>query len=214
MNQAEDWAWRVQRLFERVEEGQAEERDLETLADWLLEQCLTVAYTLNTPAAEEIGVLAAEQLWQQILQGKLRWIPNAGLSGLLLYIRRHVGFVLRQVHTERSHHTERHLPLDEALLIPDETDLVAMIGEQLDWQTVLDALHEEMQSLSAQQQLVVELRLLGLQPREIAAHTGIPRTQVNVVLSQAYARLRQKLERRAQQQPALAEALRTLFNSM
>jgi len=90
-------------------------------------------------------------------------------------------------------------------------DITEMIAEQMDWETVLIALREELESLSAQQQLVIELRLAGLEPREIAQQTRIAREQVNVVLSQAYKRLRQQLQQRAQKQPVLAEALRSLL---
>jgi len=208
---SDEWAWRIQHIFRKLEEGRAEESELDFLASWLLQQCLTIAYTLDAHEGDEIGVVATEQLWQQIEQGKLRWMEGAGLAGILTYIRRHVGYVLRQIHTERAQFAQRNLPLEEILYQKDETDLTEMIAEQMDWETVLNALQDEMSTLSPQQQLVIDLRLAGLEPKEIALQTGIPREQVNVVLSQAYRRLRQRIEQRARQQPVLAEALRSLF---
>jgi hypothetical protein len=50
----------------RLEEGDACENEKEFLANWLLQQCLTAAYTVDAQEGDEIGVVAAEQLWQQI----------------------------------------------------------------------------------------------------------------------------------------------------
>jgi RNA polymerase sigma factor (sigma-70 family) len=122
-----------------------------------------------------------------------------------------VVYVRRQLLTEHAQFAQHNFPLEEALFKEDEMDITEMIAEQMDWETVLIALREELESLSAQQQLVIELRLAGLEPREIAQQTGIAREQVNVVLSQAYKRLRQQLQQRAQKQPVLAEALRSLL---
>jgi RNA polymerase sigma factor (sigma-70 family) len=210
-DRSDEQAWRIRYIFMRLEEGDACENEKEFLANWLLHQCLTAAYTVDAQEGDEIGVVAAEQLWQQIERGQLRWIAGAGLAGLLKYIRRHVVYVRRQLLTEHAQFAQHNFPLEEALFKEDEMDITEMIAEQMDWETVLIALREELESLSAQQQLVIELRLAGLEPREIAQQTGIAREQVNVVLSQAYKRLRQQLQQRAQKQPVLAEALRSLL---
>jgi RNA polymerase sigma factor (sigma-70 family) len=210
-DRSDEQAWRIRYIFMRLEEGDACENEKEFLANWLLQQCLTAAYTVDAQEGDEIGVVAAEQLWQQIERGQLRWIAGAGLASILKYIRRHVVYVRRQLLTEHAQFAQHNFPLEEALFKEDEMDITEMIAEQMDWETVLIALREELESLSAQQQLVIELRLAGLEPREIAQQTGIAREQVNVVLSQAYKRLRQQLQQRAQKQPVLAEALRSLL---
>jgi len=59
---------------------------------------------------------------------------------------------------------------------------------------------------------VVQLRLKGLEPRDIAELTHIPRPQVNTVLSQAYTRLRRAVLIQAETNPALTAALEQVFN--
>jgi len=76
-DRSDEQAWRIRYIFMRLEEGDACENEKEFLANWLLQQCLTAAYTVDAQEGDEIGVVAAEQLWQQIERGQLRWIAGA-----------------------------------------------------------------------------------------------------------------------------------------
>jgi DNA-directed RNA polymerase specialized sigma24 family protein len=161
---------------------------------------------------QEIAVLATERLWQSILSGALTWRDDAGLGGVMRYIRQAVRFEggdRRAVALHRAPMTPR---LEDAMHLPDPDDLETAVVERLSWQPLLEATRAAIQHLSPQQQLVVQLRMEGLEPRDIAELTHIPRAQVNVVLSHAYARLRRLVLTQAETDPALTAALEQVFN--
>jgi RNA polymerase sigma factor (sigma-70 family) len=212
VHDTEEVAWRVQNWLSKVVQGCACEHEKDSLANWLLDVCLYYAHLEQPDDPQEIAVLATERLWQSIQQGNLSWRDDSGLSGLLHYIHQAVRFEIgrhrRQVQRDRA----VIVPLDSIIHLHDPHDLEQTIAEEFDWQLLTEATRAAIQHLSPQQQMVVLLRLEGLEPREIAELVHIPRKQVNVVLSQAYARLRQLVFKQAETHPALAAALEQVFN--
>lgn len=196
----------------RVASKCASESEQELLANWLLETCLYYAHLLQASEPEEIAVVAAERLWESILTGKFAWQESAGRAGLLRYARQAVQFEIGRAYRSLARDHAAVVPIDAAIQVPDPSDVEATVVERLTWDTLTDALHNAMSCLSPQQQQVVQLRLDGLEPREIAQALHIPRTQVNVVLSQACARLRKHILQQAHSNTALAETLLQVFN--
>ena len=204
--------WRIQDWLTKTAQGRACEREKEALADWLLEVCLYYAYLEQVDDPQEIAVLATERLWQSVENGSLTWRDDSGLCGLMRYIRQAVRFEAGRHRRAVQRDRAVVAPLDDALNLPDPDDLETMVVERLDWQRLTEATRAAIQHLSPQQQLVVQLRLEGLEPRDIAELVLIPRAQVNVVLSQAYARLRRLVLAQAETDPALAATLEQVFN--
>lgn len=196
----------------RVASRRACEREQEFLANWLLETCLYYAYLSRCDDPQEIAVVAVERLWESILQGKLTRQEDTGLSGLLSYVCQAVRFEIGRVQRAQAREWAVVVPLDDALERPAPDDVEYEVVERLTWNAITDTVRGALGILSPQQRLAVQLRLEGLEPREIAEALNIPRTQANVVLSQAYARLRQHILLQAQTDPALADTLQHVFN--
>lgn len=203
---------RLSEAMMRVAQCRACERDQELVANWLLETCLYYAYLERSDEPQEIAVLTTERLWDSIANGKLTWQEDSGLGGLLRYVRQAVRFEIGRAARAQAREWAVVAPLEDALEKPAPSDVEAEVVERLTWRVMTDAVHAALSILSPQQQLAVQLRLEGLEPREIAETLNIPRTQANVVLSQAYARLRRHILQQAQGDPALAETLQQVFN--
>ena len=204
--------WRIQDWLTKTAQGRACEREKEALADWLLEVCLYYASLEQVDDPQEIAVLATERLWQSVENGSLTWRDDSGLCGLMRYIRQAVRFEAGRHRRAVQRDRAAVAPLDDAMHLPDPDDLETAVVERLSWQPLLEATRAAIQHLSPQQQLVVQLRMEGLEPRDIAELTHIPRAQVNVVLSHAYARLRRLVLTQAETDPALTAALEQVFN--
>jgi hypothetical protein len=123
--------WRIQDWLTKMAQGRACEREKEALADWLLEVCLYYAYLEQVDDPQEIAVLATERLWQSVVSGALTWRDDAGLGGIMRYIRQAVRF-------EAGRHRRAVLrdravvaPLDNARNLPDPDDLETMVVERL-----------------------------------------------------------------------------------
>lgn len=196
----------------RVELRLANEQEQEALANWLLESSLYYAYLESSDDPQEIAVITTERLWDSVLKGKLTWRDETGLSGLLRYVRQAVRFEIGRRLRTQTREWAAVVPLEDALERPAPTDVETEVVERLTWDTLTTAVRAALEILSPQQQQAVQLRLEGLEPREIAEALNIPRTQANVVLSQAYARLRAYLLQQAQTDLALAETLQQVFN--
>ncbi len=200
-------------LLEQVACGTASEADADRLAQWFLELSLYYAYLKRANDPEEVAVITAERLWVAVRERKLAWDPEKGEAGLRSYIQRAVEMTIFNLWREESRWIAVNLPY-EASLAQASVDPTDDLTEKIFYEQVMDILMQFKQSLSVQQLLVLELRLEGLLPNEIAEITGIPRTQVNVVLSQAYKRLRERALQAAQANPLLTEMLETLFNEI
>lgn len=198
--------------IEKAREGTASEQQQERLANWLLETCLYYATLESAAEPQEIAVLTAERLWEAVRNGKLRWQEEVGLKGILAYIRRAVRYEIGRAQRNLVHDHAVIIPLDDARDTPAPDDIETEVVETLMWRPILEAVRKAIPTLSPQQQLIVQLHLEGLEPREIAETLNISRPQVNVVLSQVRARLRRYLLEQAQNDPALAESLRQVLN--
>jgi RNA polymerase sigma factor (sigma-70 family) len=209
---AELMAWRIQKWLQKVAQGCACEHEKESLANWLLEMCLYYAHLERSNDPQEIAVLAAERLWESIQSSNLTWRDDAGLKGLLHYIHQAVRFEMGRYYRQLQRDRAICVSLESITHLPDPNDLEQTIIEKLNWELIKDVIREAIQHLSPQQKLVVLLRLDGLEPREIAELVQLSRKQVNVVLSQAYARLRHLVFKRAESHSALAAALDQVFN--
>jgi RNA polymerase sigma factor (sigma-70 family) len=204
--------WQIQTWLTKIAQGCACEREKESLANWLLEVCLYHAYLERVEEPQEIAVLTTERLWQSITSGALTWREDSGLSGLLRYIRQAVQFEIGRHRRSLQRDRTAVVPLESIIEMPDPDDYEHAVVERLDQEALTEATRAAIAHLSPQQQLVVRLRMEGLEPREIAEVVHIPRTQVNVVLAHAYARLRQILLAQAETNSALAATLEQVFN--
>ncbi|MFN4032234.1 MAG: sigma-70 family RNA polymerase sigma factor [Fimbriimonadales bacterium] len=202
----------LREVMARVALKCASEREQELLANWLVETCLYYAHVLQASDPQEIAVVATERLWDSILAGKFTWQEDSGRSGLLSYVRQAVQFEIGHARRSAARDRAAVVSIDEAIQVPDPYDVETAVVEQLTWNTLTDAVRDAISRLSPQQQQVVQLRMEGLEPREIAQTLNIPRAQVNVVLSQAYARLRKHILQQARHDKALAETLLQVFN--
>ncbi len=201
---------RTAQLIEQVAGGTASETEADQLAQWLLQMTLYYAHLKRADDPEEVAVITTERLWIAVQEGRLKWNPEHGMPGILSYIQRAVEFTLYSEVRQQSQWAAVNLPYEDSLAhaVDDPTEALT---EKIFYEQVVEILRQFKQSLSVQQQLVLELRLEGLLPNEIAEITGIPRTQVNVVLSQAYKRLREMVAQSAQSNPALTELLNTVL---